>query len=101
MQQGNSNDALNGWIAPLDSTLIRVTAHTSDDKGNSKEVDLYIDGANNGAVVSFVAVAGENEFIDETLNIDIDQGEKIRLRGDAAGGKIEDTVITLWFKWRG
>lgn len=98
---GNSTDASSGYVVPLDATIVKVVAHTSDDNGNSKDIDLYIDGSNNGAIVSFTAVSGENEFTDNTLNIDVDAGEKIRLRGDAAGGLIDDTVITIWLKWRG
>jgi hypothetical protein len=101
MSIGNAVDADSGYVLPLNATIVKVSMHTADDNNNSKGIDLYIDGVNNGNIAAFTAVNGENEVTDVTLNIDVNAGQKIRLRGDAAGGVIEDTVVTVWLKWRG
>lgn len=102
MQIGNATDADTGFIVPLDATIVKISAHTADDNGNSKDLNLYVDGAlNTAGIVSFTAVSGENEFTDNTLNIDVAAGAKLRLRGAPSGGRIEDTVVTIWLKWRG
>ena len=101
MQIGNANDADSGFIVPLDATIVRVTAHTENDNNNTKDIDLYIDAANNGAIATFTAVNGENEDSDVTLNIDVNADQKLRLRGGATGGAVEDIVVTIWLKWRG
>lgn len=101
LQIGNANDADSGYIVPLNATIVRVTAHTENDNNNTKDIDLYIDAANQGAIATFTAVNGENEDSDVTLNIDVTAGQKLRLRGGATGGSVEDTVVTIWLKWRG
>ena len=74
---------------------------TEDNNGNAKNLDLYIDDVlNTAGIVFFTGGAGEDEFTDVTINIDVAAGEKIQLRGDATGGKIEDTTITLFVKGR-
>lgn len=101
MQVGNANDALSGYVVPLNATIVKATMHTSDDNNNSKGVDLYIDTVNNGTLLSLTAVNGENEATDNTLDIDVNAGQKLRIRGDASNGRIDDTIVTLWLKWRG
>ncbi len=99
-QIGAAVDAKSGYILPLNATIVKVTAHTADNKGNTKPILLYIDGALNSTIGTFAGIAGEDQFVDATLNIDVLQGQKLRLRG-GTGGKIEDTVVTVWLKWRG
>jgi len=103
---GGATDALTGHVMPMDATIVGVVAHTSNDGGNSKGIRLYIDGtlySTPDPLFSFTAVSGQNEynsFVTMNLDVDVDQGEKIRLRGDASGGVIQDTVITLYIRWR-
>ena len=61
---------------------------------------LYINGVLDSTVATFTGVAGEKTYEDVTLDIDVAAGDKLSLRG-GLGGDIEDTVITLWLKWRG
>lgn len=98
---GNASNAAIGHVIPHPATIIKVTAMTEDNNGNAKNLDLYIDDVlNTAGIVFFTGGAGEDEFTDVTINIDVAAGEKIQLRGDATGGKIEDTTITLFVKWR-
>lgn len=100
LQIAGAVDALSGYIAPMNATIVKVSAHTSNNRGNIKPILLYIDGVLNSTIGTFNGPAGEDQFIDTTLNIDVNQGQKIRLRA-GSGGRIEDTVVTLWLKWRG
>lgn len=100
LQIGNATDAASGYVVPLDATVVKVMAHTEDDNGNTQTIDLYVDGVNTATVATFGGVSGEDDVTDATLNIDVDAGEKIRLRA-GTGGTIRDTVVTIWLKWRG
>lgn len=100
LQIGSAVDALSGYIVPMNATIVKATGHTEDNNGNTKNINLYINGVNDGAIVLFTGLSGEDSYNSTTDNIDVSQGDKLRLRG-ATGGKIEDTVITLWLKWRG
>ena len=99
---GNAVSAEVGYIMPHDATIVKVTAHTSDDNNNSKTIRLYVDGVDTAAIVSFTAVNGENEYrnTSSTINYDVSRDQKIRLRGDAAGGSVNGLTVTLWVKWR-
>ena len=98
---GGTSDAAIGHVMPHNSTIIKITAKTTDNNGNSKDLDLYVDDVlDTSSIASFSGAPGEDEFTDVTLNIDISAGEKIQLRGDAAGGSIDDTTVTLFVKWR-
>jgi len=100
LQIGGAVDALSGYLVPLNATIVKVTAHTADNKGNTKPINLYIDGSLNSTIGTFNGPSGEDDFRDVTLNIDVNQDQKLRLRG-GTGGNIEDTVVTIWLKWRG
>lgn len=100
LQIGSAVDADSGYIVPMNATIVKVTGHTENNKGHTKPILLYIDTTLNGTIGTFNGSAGEDSFIDTTLDIDVNQGQKLRLRG-GTGGKIEDTVITVWLKWRG
>ena len=100
LQIGGAVDALSGYIVPLNATIVKVTAHTANNKGNTKPIILYVNGAVNSTIGTFAGPSGEDTFENVTLDIDLAAGDKLRLRG-GTGGKIEDTVITLWLKWRG
>jgi hypothetical protein len=93
-------DATSGFIIPLNATVVGATMHTANNNGNTKNLDLYVDGVSTASILTVTGAAGEQEDRDETLNIDVNQDQKVRIRGDAAGGTIEDTVVTLWLRWR-
>ena len=86
---------------PHNCTIIKATAMTVDNNGNTKNIDLYVDDIlNTSSIMTFSGGAGEDEDSDVTLNIDISAGEKLQLRGDTSGGTVEDTTVTLFVKWR-
>jgi len=96
---GGARDARTGHIMPLNGTIVRITAHTSDDNNVAKVVNLYVDGTLTGAVGNFPGSGGESTIVDSTVNVDFIQGSKLRLRA-GTGGAIEDTTISMFVKWR-
>jgi hypothetical protein len=101
IQIGNANDADSGYIAEFDGTLVYATAHCEDTGANSKEIHFYIEGADS-ATLGTLSGGANATFNNSTLNVDFDQGERLRVRAhDGAGGDIRDTVVKLTYKWRG
>ena len=103
---GGAVDATSGFIVPMDATIVAATMHSASvPNGATKTLNLYVDAAIPTGGSGFLSVTGtvgapEKEDRDETLDIPVNQDQKIRVRGDAAGGTIEDTVVTLWLRWR-
>lgn len=98
---GNATDADSGYIADFDGTVTSVTAHCENTGANSKDIELHIDGVNQGTIATLAGGANVTDQ-DQTLNIDFTQGQRIRLRAiDGIAGNIQDTVIKLTLKWRG
>ena len=100
---GGASDADLGYIIPLNATVVKATAHTADNNGNTKDIDLYIDDVlSTSAIMSFTgSPSGQEEDSDVTLNIDVTADEKLSLRGSSGCSIISDVVVTLWLKWRG
>ena len=98
---GSAGDPLTGIIMPLDGTIVRVTGHCADTTGNAKDIDLYLN-TDGTATATLGTITGPSEqtFADNLVNIDVDAGDKIRLRGSNDAGDIQDTNITLYIKWR-
>lgn len=98
IQVGIASDADSGFIMPFPGTIVRATGHCEDTKSNTMNFHLYI---NSGSIGSLFAISGNNEQSASALdlNYDFEAGDKLRLRG-IGSGKIEDTVIVLWIKWR-
>lgn len=98
---GTANDADSAFVAEFDGTIVAATGLCENVNNKDKNINLYINTTNKGAVGSFTGVALDT-FINTTLNIDFNQGDTIRLRAvDGTAGRIQDSVIKLTIKWRG
>lgn len=98
VQIAGASDADSGYIMPMDGTIVMATAHC-ENATNASTINIY-NGASTttvGAAGSFTASANA-QFVNTTLNIDFVQGDRIRLRN--VGGTINDTVISMYVKWR-
>lgn len=102
LEIGNAVDALTGYIIPMDAKLVRVSAHCADKNGaGAKDIDLYKNGAKFAdPLFTFSAGTGEKTYYDASVNYDFAAGDKVRLRSAETGGSLDDTVVTLWFRWR-
>ncbi len=99
IQIAHATDALSAYIMPFDGTLVGVTAMCEQGNGNTKAFRLIINGTQITANLFTLSGGGNIIINDQTLNIDFVQGDRIRLRA-GGGGTIQDTVITLFAKWR-
>lgn len=98
---GNAVDADAGYIVDFDGTIVFATGTCTDTNGNSKEIHLFVNGSDEGSIGTLVG-AGVVSFVNVTLNVNINQGDRIRLQAQqGSGGIIEDTVVKLTIKWRG
>lgn len=95
---GNATDADVSFIVPMNATIVRATAF-SVNANNDKDVDLYLDAALSGTLLT-IPSGTNTEVSDVTLNIDVTAGQRVRLRGGATGGTIQDMTVVIWYKWR-
>ena len=100
IQIGNANDAASGYLANFDGTIVYAYGHCEETTINNKDIHLFINGVDEGSLGSLFG--GSNAtFINNTINVDVSQGDRIRLRAvDDSTGRIEDTVVKLTIKWR-
>jgi hypothetical protein len=100
LQIGTARDADTGHVIPFDATIVGGTIQVEKTNGNTKNIRLYVNGTEVNNALFNVSGSGEFIYVDNSFNIDVNAGDKIRIRG-GSGGTIEDSVITLFFKWRG
>ena len=100
MPASHVSDAVSGLILPYDAVLIRATGHCVDTGSNSKDFSLWVDNVDTAIPLGNLTGGVDVKFITSGLNIDAAAGSKIRVRGASTGGRINDTLLTLWFKWR-
>jgi len=93
-------DADAGYIMPLNATIVGISVWCDNDNSSAKELDLYIDAALDSTIYTFPGGGNEVKASDMTLNIDVAQNSKIRVRAGTTGGNIQDTVVQLHIKWR-
>lgn len=98
---GNAVDADSGYIADFNGTVVFGSAHCENTGANAKDLHLFINNVDQGSIGT-LSGGTDATFINNTLNIDFVQGDKIRLRAvQNTGGAIQDTVVKLTVKWRG
>ena len=97
---GNATDADSGFIMPMDGTVVYASGHCENTTSNSKDIHLFIDGVDQGSL-GLLAGGANAEFVDNTVDFNFTQGQKLRLRAVGAGtGTIQDTVASVFVKWR-
>lgn len=100
MPASHVSDAASGLILPYDAVLIRATGHCVNTGTNSKDFSLWVDNVDMVTNLGTLTGGEDVKFVTSGLNIDAAAGSKIRVRGGSTGGRINDTLLTLWFKWR-
>ena len=99
---GTAVDSDSGFLMPHNATLVKVTAHCENNNGATKDIDLYLNdnAAKTLTLGTFTGAAGQKTFSSVTVNQDVTAGDRIKLRAGPSGGNIQDTVVTVWVKWR-
>ncbi len=101
IQIAHASDADSSHIVPLDSTIVGYTLHCENDNGNTKGINLYVNGII--AIKPLITLPGggaNSVMVDMNVNFDLAQGDRLRLRANTTGGTIRDTVITLYTRFR-
>ena len=92
-----ATDAESSYIAEFDGTIVGVSGYCVD--ANPTGIDLYINGTKVSTIVNFQNTGGPESVNEQLLNIDITQGDRIRIRNNG-GNALADTNISLRVKWR-
>jgi len=105
----SASDRASGYVADFNGTIVSATGHCKKVNNNDKAIHLFTQGVDRGSIFTFFG-SGEDYEINTTLNIDFNQGDKIRLVAKdvftgspptATTGRIQDTVVKIVLKWRG
>jgi len=100
IQIAHATHSRSAHVMPFDGTIVGIAAHCENTVGLSRPIDLDINGT---AQALFTIPNGgiNSQVTDNTIDIDFIQNDRIRLRANGAGGQIQDTVISLFIRWRG
>lgn len=86
-------------VLPLNATAVFASAYCVDADAKSKDVLAFVDTTSQGSIGTLAGIGPQN-FTNTTLNIDINAGQRFRLKGNLTGDKIKQTIINIIFKWR-
>lgn len=86
-----------GWVIPRKGTIVAITSFWISGV-NGKSLEIH---RNNSATVlhSHVGDAGVPNY-ENTLNVDLNAGDKLRVFVSAAGGSITNTNVIVEVAWR-
>ena len=98
---GSSVNSFNGYVVPFDGTVVYATS-SCDEASGDYDLEVYVNGSSQGVAVSYAQNDNNETRVNNTLNIDVSQGDRIRVRAVNTNGtgRLEDTVISLFVKWR-
>lgn len=104
IQIGNANDAESGYAMDLDGTVVFATAQCENVNDNAKDIHIFINNTDAGSIGTLGGgspAVGEEIFVNTTLDLDFNQGDKIRLQAQQIeGAAILDTVVKITVRWR-
>ncbi|WP_142784715.1 hypothetical protein [Changchengzhania lutea] len=95
---GNFANQNSGALIPMNATIVHISARARNGD-STKQFSLEI--RNGGSVVSSTTYnLSAREYIDTTLNIDVNSGDYLIARIGSVGTNITDLTLTVWLKWR-
>lgn len=101
LQIGQTNHRESAYIAEFNGTVTFASGHCQKVSNNTKYIHIIINDTDMGQIGLFAGALDDN-FINTTINIDFNQGDRIRLQAkDGTPGRIEDTIVKIILKWRG
>ncbi len=97
---GNAVDADSGFVAPMNGTIVMATGNCENTGANSKDFHVFVNTTDQGSLGTLSG--GTNVvFTNTTANFDFTQGDRIRVQANDVSGRIQDTVVSVYIKWRG
>jgi len=98
LREGNIISTTSGWPVPFDCTIVQIIANGENNLTKGFELRSNSGGAF-ASIQAFSLSAGF--FNDETLNIDVDQGDQLKCFVTAAGAPVNDPRVTVYIRKRG
>jgi len=99
LYHGGAKDGTTGPIMPYNGVLCRGSLYCEDAKGQSRNFSIYVNGVENPNIFTISGTGAQSDS-DTALDIDFVAGDRIQVRGRGPGGKINDTNVLLWVKWK-
>jgi hypothetical protein len=98
---GSSVNAFNGYVVPFDATIVYATS-SCDEATGDYDLEIYVNNDSSGTAISYLNGDNNKVLVNNELNIDVDKGQRIRVRAvsTSGSGRLEDTVISVFVKWR-
>ncbi len=99
MNIGNAVSAKSSYVADFNGTVVYISGHCEETFAEDKDLHLYVNEINLGYVGTLSG--GTNAIlIANTLDLDFNKGDRLRLRAVGGTETIEDTVVKITIKWR-
>ena len=97
---GTSNGANSGHIMIHDGTITNFALVVNKQNGKTSNYHVYVNGVDQGVFSSVNGTGTQSDF--GALDIDFNQGDKIRIRSanGSGGSNPTDLVISLYVRWR-
>jgi hypothetical protein len=100
IQIAHATHSRSGHVMPFNGTIVGMVAHCENTGVNSKPLNLFIDAAlTTTNIITIPSNGTDSQVLNMTLDIDFNQGQKLRLRANG-GGTVQDTVISMFIRWR-
>ncbi len=95
----DANDDEASIVLPFNATVVSASAYCTNADNKTKEILAYVEAASQGSIGTLSGSAADS-FITPNLNIDLNAEQRFRLRGNSTGGKVQRTIVNVFFKWR-
>lgn len=98
---GNIGNNNSGMLMPFNGTIVYVTVKTNSNNGaQAKQFDIRVrNGTTTNSTTSITTVA--SQYTNNNLNVNFSAGDYINgFIIDDGAGDVNNSVITLWVKWR-
>jgi hypothetical protein len=98
---GNAQFATSGHIIPYNATIVGATYHCHETgDGDTMQLNLYVNATQTATLFTTGSTKVEESGTNNTLNINVSAGDKLRIRGGESSESLSATVVTVFVKWR-
>lgn len=98
LRKGDQLSNNSGQRMPFNGTIIAVTISTETGGNTTKPFHLRINGSLTNS--DTYTLPSSNVLTETNTNIDFSAGDYFDIFVDAAGGSVQEAVVTLWYAWR-
>lgn len=100
---GYLTSSIVGYVMPMNATIVGIALHVIDGNNTTIQYDLYVNGALHTSNLINGVSSAEIKNVVNTLDIDINQSDKLAMRGLRTSGSSSHTEVslTLYIRLRG